>query len=453
VTPATIAAMRGLPDPLAAGAGVEAVPYIGRMEIEFQDHEAALRARALLEEALSRVAEIEAIVRMSPSALAAAAGGSGGVVEIVAAAADEEGAGRLADRVGAAVTAATGGMATREEALRPSPAVFLGWDEGRLARLGLGRQVVEEEVRSALGPVEVGRVEIEGVQPEIRVDATLPESLPLIPMGVPRLEPDEEGPGAPRVVPLAALANIEEGLRPAKVRREGGRPAVRLVISSKGPAGRPKLDGRVLQDVISGIPLAAGESVRFGGEALEIARSFEDLRLALALSLVLVFLTIAALYESLLLPCLILVVVPVAAGGAFALLAITRQSLNVMSLLGLILLGGIVVKNAIVLVDRIERLRAEGLAEDEALRSAASDRYRPIVMTTATTVLGMLPLAILGGEGVELRRALSLTVLGGLTTSTFASLLLIPVLHRAMDRLRPGKGEAAAGGIRVEPRP
>jgi hydrophobic/amphiphilic exporter-1 (mainly G- bacteria), HAE1 family len=118
-------------------------------------------------------------------------------------------------------------------------------------------------------------------------------------------------------------------------------------------------------------------------------------------------------------------------GGALGLLLVTGQSLDVLSFLGLILLGGIVVNNAIVIVHRAEEHRRAGLTLDEALRRAGAERYRPILMTTLTTLAGMLPLAVLGGEGAELRQSLATAVIGGMVTSTYASLLLAPVLQRA----------------------
>jgi len=145
---------------------------------------------------------------------------------------------------------------------------------------------------------------------------------------------------------------------------------------------------------------------------------------------------VAALYESLVTPLVVMTTVPVALGGALGLLALAGQTLNVLSFLGLILLAGIVVNNAIVLVHRIEDHLRAGSAVDEAVRQAGAERYRPILMTTLATVAGMLPLALLGGEGVELRRSLALAVIGGMSLSTFASLLLVPVLYRWSRRAR-----------------
>jgi HAE1 family hydrophobic/amphiphilic exporter-1 len=227
----------------------------------------------------------------------------------------------------------------------------------------------------------------------------------------------------PQVVPLGALAKLSPGARPADLERQDGRPAVRLAF-----------DGAVRDPdaLIAGLAGGVDEELAPGGKALELIRAFGQLRLALALSLVLVLLTLAALYESFRLPLVVMSTIPVALGGALGLLLATGQSLDVLSFLGLILLGGIVVNNAIVIVHRAEEHRRAGEALDEALRRAGAERYRPILMTTLTTLAGMLPLALLGGEGAELRQSLATTVIGGMVTSTFASLLLVPVLQRAL---------------------
>jgi HAE1 family hydrophobic/amphiphilic exporter-1 len=122
---------------------------------------------------------------------------------------------------------------------------------------------------------------------------------------------------------------------------------------------------------------------------------------------------------------------PFAAAGALVALLVTGQSLNVMSLIGLVFLGGVVVNHTVVLLDRAEQLRRTGIDAAEAMRAAAADRYRPVIMTTVTAILGMLPLAILGGPGVELRRAVAIAVTGGLVTATIGTLLIIPLLYVA----------------------
>jgi multidrug efflux pump subunit AcrB len=197
--------------------------------------------------------------------------------------------------------------------------------------------------------------------------------------------------------------------------------------------------------LLAGLPLAADERLIPGGAAGELARSLRQLRLALGLSLLLVFLTVAALYESFRLPLAVMATVPVALAGAAGLLAAAGESLNVLSFLGLILLTGIVVNNSIVLLHRSEQLRQGGLAATDAVRAAAAERYRPILLTSLTTLAGMLPLALVPGDGAELRRALALAVAGGVVAGTVASLLLVPALYRLLAP-RERSAEAAVEG-------
>jgi len=172
------------------------------------------------------------------------------------------------------------------------------------------------------------------------------------------------------------------------------------------------------------------------GHSRELRDAFAQMRLALLLASFLLYLTVAAFYESFLLPLPVIAALPFAAAGAFAALFITGQSLNIMSLLGLIFLGGVVVNHTVVLLDRVEHLRAAGVPEDEAIRRAAADRYRPVIMTTLTAIAGMLPLAMFGGPGVELRRSVAVVIIGGLSTATLGTLVLIPLLHRALEPWR-----------------
>lgn len=366
----------------------------GRIVLSFADAEEAASARKGLAAALSRLPDVEAWVEPRTSAFVEPIERAGRRLEIVVA---PELAGEVRERL-----AGTGLREVTGHRNRPQPALLLTWDTTRLATLGADRGRIEEQVRQGLAEQAAGRIRMDGVEPEVLVRSS-------------ELDPDLLPVGVPHVVPLRALARVAPGVRPAMLERLDGRPAERLVF--EGEARDPEAR-------LSGLP------VSLQGQALELARAFSQLRLALALSLLLVFLTVAALYESFRLPLVIMATVPVALGGALGLLAITGQTLNVLSFLGLILLAGVVVNNAIVLVHRIHERVGRGEAMDDSIRSAARERYRPILMTTATTIAGMLPLALLPGEGVELQRALAITVIGGMVTSTFASLVLVPVLYR-----------------------
>jgi HAE1 family hydrophobic/amphiphilic exporter-1 len=142
----------------------------------------------------------------------------------------------------------------------------------------------------------------------------------------------------------------------------------------------------------------------------------------------------ASQFESLLHPFVILFSVPLALIGVVATLVAFQVTLSVVVLIGVILLAGIVVNNAIILIDYTNRLRADGMKKVEALRKAAQVRLRPILMTTGTTVLGLLPMAVGHGEGSELRAPMALTVIGGLVCATALTLLIIPVVYTLLDR-------------------
>ena len=162
--------------------------------------------------------------------------------------------------------------------------------------------------------------------------------------------------------------------------------------------------------------------------------SFQSLQFALLLALFLVYLVMASQFESLLHPFVIMFSVPLALVGAVLALVITGQTISVVVFIGLIMLAGIVVNNAIVLIDRVNQLRDEGMQKLAAVREAGRSRLRPIMMTMLTTVLGMVPLALGIGEGAEIRAPMAITVIGGITVSTLLTLVVIPVLYTLLDR-------------------
>ncbi len=423
----------------------------GRVVLSFARQRDADRARQSLRSELGKLPGVESWIEPRPSAFVDAIRSSGRRLEMVATAPTPERAEALAARaekeldvLGASSAGRRGGAPNGG----PRGAWLLQWDLARLGALGVERSEVEQEVREGLTEQEAGRVSLPGIEPEILVRAAEPveSSGPgLLPVRL----PSQSGGLPGEVVPLSALARIVPGARPEVLERQAGRPAARRAFATL--RGDPENALARLKRVAR---RAAGEDVEWTGQARELREAFGQLRLALLLSLALVFLAVAALFESFRLPLVVLVTVPIAIGGALGVLALFGQSLNVLSFLGLILLGGIVANNAIVLVHRIEehrRISAAASVSDSApstrierttaaIRRAAAERYRPIAMTTICTLAGMLPLALLGGPGVELRRSLALAVLGGTFTSIFASLLLVPVLYRALVARVPSRG-------------
>jgi HAE1 family hydrophobic/amphiphilic exporter-1 len=185
--------------------------------------------------------------------------------------------------------------------------------------------------------------------------------------------------------------------------------------------------------------LSPGLHARLAGEEEERERTFRQLRWAAAMALLLVFMVLAGTFESLVHPLTVVLSVPLALIGVAAALLPTGRPIGVMEMLGVIVLAGVAVNDAILLVDTARRLMREGVERATALARAAGIRLRPILMTTATTVLALLPLALGTGEGARLRSPLALTIIGGIIASTVCCLLVIPAVYLLLDRLRPAR--------------
>ncbi|MGH7429295.1 MAG: efflux RND transporter permease subunit, partial [Candidatus Methylomirabilaceae bacterium] len=260
---------------------------------------------------------------------------------------------------------------------------------------------------------------------------------------------------------LRDVASFVERRGPASIYRKD---RVRIAVISASLTDRPL--GAVVGDIqtqTNALALPPGFSIFFAGEAQFQAESFRDLLISLALAVLFVYMVMAMQFESLLHPMTIMFSLPLAAVGAFPLLAVTRINVSIMSLLGIIMLTGIVVNNAIIFVDYTNRLRERGRSRWDALLEAGATRLRPILMTSLVTILGGLPVALgLGSSGAEWRRPLGMAVLGGVLTSTFLTLLVIPVVYTLLEdivsRVRrtpvvaPGGATASvSGGSNGEP--
>ena len=239
-------------------------------------------------------------------------------------------------------------------------------------------------------------------------------------------------PGEANPIILSTVAEVSLAQGPAEIRRIG---PDRVAVISGNIVGRD-LQSIVgdIESVIAGISLPSDFYAYVGGQSEERTVAFESMRFALLLAVFLVYLVMASQFESLVQPFIIMFAIPFAAIGVAIALFITNQVLNVVVLIGFIVLAGIVVNNAIVLLDLTNQFRIQGRKKFDAIRQACSIRLRPILMTTSTTVLGLLPMALSLGEGSELRIPLAITIIGGLVTSTLLTLVLVPVLYTVVVR-------------------
>ena len=196
---------------------------------------------------------------------------------------------------------------------------------------------------------------------------------------------------------------------------------------------------RAVNAALAEVSLPAGLQIRLRGEEAERVRTFAELRLAAILALVLVFMVLAGSFESLIHPLTVLAAIPLGLIGVAVALVPGGQPIGVMAMLGLIVLAGVAVNDAVLLLATARRLMTEGRSRKDALAEATGIRLRPIIMTTLTTVLVLLPLAFGAGEGAELRTPMAITIIGGIIASTLGSLFFLPSLYLLLDRLHPGR--------------
>jgi HAE1 family hydrophobic/amphiphilic exporter-1 len=231
---------------------------------------------------------------------------------------------------------------------------------------------------------------------------------------------------------LSAVADVLATQGPSEIHRVSQERVA--IVSANLRHGDLASAVKEVNQIVATHPLAAGVKVRVGGQSEELDSSVQSLMFALGLAIFLVYLVMASQFESLLHPFVIMFSIPLAAVGAILALKLSGSAVSVVVFIGLIMLVGIVVKNAIVLIDRVNQLREIGVPKREALAQGAESRLRPIVMTTLCTLIGFAPLAFGWGEGAEVRAPMALTVIGGLAVSTLLTLVVIPIVYDLLDR-------------------
>ncbi len=233
-------------------------------------------------------------------------------------------------------------------------------------------------------------------------------------------------------VPLSDVAYIVAGTGPSQIERLDQQRVI-LLTANIFKRGFDKVAADI-EAVLAAYKIPEGFSVKLGGEREDMRESFKSLRFALLLSLVLNYMVLASGFESLWQPFIIMFTLPLSIIGVALALFLGHTTLNSVAILGVIMLGGIVVNNGIILIETINLFRKEGMEVEKALVQAGVQRIRPIIMTSLTTILGLMPLALGLGEGAELRAPMAITVIGGLVSATFLTLVVIPSLYLTVVR-------------------
>ena len=238
-----------------------------------------------------------------------------------------------------------------------------------------------------------------------------------------------------QVIRVNEIATIKEDTSPKEIFRRNQIRIGKITGYMNKDIALDKMVTKVNQ-AISDIPLPTDYKIKITGEEEKRKESMDALSFALMLSVILVFMVLAAEFESLLHPFTILTTIPFAIVGSILIFFIMGKTLNIMAVIGIIMLVGIAVNNSILLVDRILQIQKEGVSRVEAIKQAGQQRIRPILMTKLTTILAMLPLTFGFGESTSLRAPMALAVIGGLITSTIMSLVVIPCVFDVLDGLK-----------------
>jgi HAE1 family hydrophobic/amphiphilic exporter-1 len=406
--------------------GFEEGTNIGRIGGRLTDKEKRIRsAKEIASELRALVKKLPGVKKYTASAVSAiqkAFLGGGQPISIEILGHDIEMTNEVADKIKRIVEATPDAVDVSVSRKRPRPEVQVRLDRDKAASLGVNVALVADALRTNYYGFDDTKFREAGDDFDIELRLKKDQRETIREIGE---TPITTLTG--QTIKLRNVASVSEGFGPVEIERKN-RTRV-----TKVQAG---VQGRVLGDVVRDIreqtallDLPPGVSIEWGGEVEEQRKAFRDLTLLLILGIALVYMVMAGEFEDFVDPFIIMFSVPFAFVGVIWAFVVTATPLNLMSFIGVIMLMGIVVKNAIVLVDYTKQLRARGMSLNEAVVTGGKTRLRPVLMTGLTTIFGMVPLALSRGEGSEVWNALGITVIGGLLVSGLVTLILVPLVY------------------------
>ncbi|HAM09561.1 MAG: acriflavine resistance protein B [Bacteroidetes bacterium GWE2_41_25] len=304
-----------------------------------------------------------------------------------------------------------------------TPEVEVSVDRFKTSYYGVTVESIINQVKGYLSGSSAGSFEKEGEMKDITIRLGDLSILSLSDMMI--------NAGAIKV-PLSDIADIRTVISPREITRRNQARTCYIYAMVKSGSPLDKVVSEA-ESSLKSISLPVDYKIEFTGEELKRKESVSDLSFALMLSLILVFMVLAAQFESVIQPFVIMLTIPLAGAGSVLIFFLLGKPMNMMAYIGIIMLGGIAVNNSILLIDRINRLRESGIPKKDAIILAGTQRIRPILMTSLTTILALLPLTIGLGESASLRSPMALAVIGGLVSSTLLTLILIPCVYWVFD--------------------
>ncbi|MBN1617400.1 MAG: efflux RND transporter permease subunit, partial [Spirochaetales bacterium] len=311
------------------------------------------------------------------------------------------------------------------------PQVNIVLDRQRMYNLGLNVYSVGQEIKANIAGTTASRFREDGEEIDITVmlaenDKTRLTDLEHI------FVTNAQG----MRIPVSSFARHEEGVSPIAITREN---QSRLIIVSAGTVTGVSITDaqkKVESMIQKAIPVDPAVRIEYGGDYEDLMKAIKQFVIIILMAVILVFAVMASQFESLLDPFIVLFTLPMTIIGIVFIYGVMGNPLNVMTAVGMLILVGVIVNNGIVLVDYTNLLRKRGLSLKDACAEAGRSRLRPILMTTLTTVLGLIPMAFFPGEGSEMVQPIGQTVLGGLSFGTLMTLFLMPVLYYGFNRIR-----------------
>lgn len=349
-------------------------------------------------------------------------------IQVVISGTDLEKMQTVADSVKLLVTGVQGTTEIESSIEGGSPEIQVVVDRDKMANLGLNLQTVGASMRTAFNGVQDSKYR-DGAN-EYDINIVLDEFdrrnyKDIAGLSVVNNRGEQ--------VRLDQFASITETFGPSKLERRNKLSTITITAQVLGrPVGTV---GAEIQEKLKQLDIPNGISYSMGGDLENQAKAFKSLLIALVISLILVYLIMVALYNSYVYPFVVMFSLPLAVIGALLALALSQSALSIFSILGMIMLIGLVAKNAILVVDFTNQLKEAGLKTKEALTKATQVRIRPILMTTLAMVIGMLPIALASGPGAEWKNGLAWVLIGGLTSSMFLTLVVVPLVYYVFDRI------------------